>query len=155
MNENANEKHTANSEVEKLRARVDELANQVSHLKALRNVSYTIMALGILLAAAVGWVAARLQHGLEQSAATGLGRVEMGTVPVELNRQLAVTGVVEFSKPFARKPLVFIAEAGHAGVFLACKTDAISETQFTWSAGAGPNRQPYSSELAWIAIEPK
>jgi len=83
----------------------------------------------------------------------GISRIETGTVPIELNRQTLATGVVEFSKPFARKPLVFIGEAGHAGVFLACKTDAISETQFTWAVGAGPVPRDDRSELAWIAIE--
>jgi hypothetical protein len=91
--------------------------------------------------------------GLHAGKLHGVPRMESGSVAVELIQQTVATGSVEFSKPFARRPLVFICEAGHAGAFLVCKTDAISPSGFTWAVGAGPVRRDYQSELAWFAIE--
>ena len=79
--------------------------------------------------------------------------MESGLIPVELVQQTVATGSVEFTRPFPRKPLVFICEAGHPGAFLVCKTDAITQSGFVWAVGAGPVRRDYQSELAWFAVE--
>ena len=154
-------------ETERLRKEIEEVRAELSDLRSLRGLSYVLIVLALLIASTAGFVLVRqlfatpppaplaAPANYAPTALAGTGRIEMGTVPVEINGQPFVTGVVEFARPFSRKPLVFICEAGHAGLFLACKTDAISETQFTWAIGAGGARKPYQSELAWIAVEPK
>lgn len=113
--------------------------------------------LAIALGLGAGYMAGRRTSASSRGGpSSGLGRVETGVVPVELRGQLIATGDVQFSKPFARRPMVFICEAGRAGRFLEVKTDAISETGFKWvvAPGAGPPRVDYESELSWFAFEP-
>jgi len=119
-----------------------------------RNILYGVMAVAVVLSVVMG-MAAGYFAGHRASQMRGVARMESGSIPVELIQQTVATGSIEFSKPFARRPLVFICEAGHAGAFLVCKTDAISQSGFTWAVGAGPVRRDYQSELAWLAIEPE
>ena len=113
-----------------------------------------LMGVAVVLVLLLGGLGATVHHW-SRSRSGDVGRVESGIIPVELVQQTVATGAVQFSTPFRRRPLVFVCEAGHPGAFLVCKTDAISETGFTWAAGAGPVRRDYQSELAWFAIEPK
>ena len=113
-----------------------------------------LMGVAVVLVLLLGGLGATVHHW-SRSRPGDVGRVESGIIPVELVQQTVATGAVQFSTPFRRRPLVFVCEAGHPGAFLVCKTDAISETGFTWAAGAGPVRRDYQSELAWFAIEPK
>ncbi len=113
-----------------------------------------LFGVAVVLMLLLGGLGAALQQSY-RSRIGDIGRVESGVVQVELVQQTVATGVVQFSTPFRQRPLVFVCEAGHAGAFLVCKTDAISETGFTWAVGAGPVRRDYQSELAWFAIEPK
>src|SRR4051812_35447637 len=111
-------------EIERLRTEIEEVRNELSKLKSLRALSYVLIGLALLIASTAGFLlvgkffagapapAALVGPATYASAALpDTGRIEMGTVPVELNGQLFVTGVVDFSKPFSRKPLVFICEA--------------------------------------------
>jgi len=139
---------------------LDALRAEVRKLATRQQMLYAVCAVSVLLAVTLGFGAgyvAGLHAGGSSSGgpAGGLGRVEKGVVPVELRGQLIVTGEVRFSKAFARRPMVFICEAGRAGRFLEVKTDAISEAGFKWAvaAGAGPQRVDYESELAWFAFE--
>ena len=135
-----------------LRAQVQDLARRADAAAGSRHIGYLVMALAVVLSVSMGLVAGYFA-GLRAGKIHGGARMESGSVPVELIQQTVATGSVEFSKPFARRPLVFICEAGHAGAFLVCKTDAISPSGFKWAVGAGPVRRDYQSELAWFAIE--
>lgn len=145
---------TSPDPVKALRADVQELAQRVDAATASRHVLFAVVGFAVVLSMTLG-LAAGYFAGLRASKVNGLTRIESGVVPVELVQQTVATGSVAFSKPFSRPPLVLICEAGHAGVFLVCKTDAISITGFTWAVGAGPVRRDYRSELAWFAIEPE
>jgi|GEM_PF-5477758 hypothetical protein len=141
---------------------LDVLRAEVRRLAAGQRMLYAACAVSVLLAVTLGFGAGHMA-GLRARGSSsggpsgGLGRVETGMVPVELRGQLIATGEVQFSKAFARRPMVFICEAGRAGRFLEVKTDAISETGFKWAiaAGAGPPRVDYESELSWFAFEPE
>jgi hypothetical protein len=140
--------------IDALHARVQDLAHRVDAARTSRNILYVVTAFAVALSAAMG-LAAGYFAGHRASAVRGIARMESGSIPVELIQQTVATGSIEFSKPFGRRPLVFICEAGHAGAFLVCKTDAISRSGFTWAVGAGPVRRDYQSELAWFAFEPE
>lgn len=123
--------------------------NQKTSWNILSIVTACAAILALVVALAAGGVAIYLggrKHGF--------ARYETGRVPVELIQQTLATGTVEFSRPFGRRPFVFICEDGHAGVFLACKTDDITPSGFTWAVG-GPLRRQYQTELSWIAFEPE
>jgi hypothetical protein len=150
---------------DKLRSELADLRAVTRQFKLWLGVSLALGATAVLAAGLVAWLGAvRLFRPTPQVPApavqsgaplTAFERVEMGTIPVELVNQGYTTGFVEFSKPFARRPLVFLCEAGHMGSFLVCKTDSLSESNFTWAVGGVPVRRHYVSEIAWIAIEPK
>jgi hypothetical protein len=149
---------------EQLRTEVAELRTVVRQLKIWVWLALSLAASAVLAAGLLSGLGAyRLfrptaleQHSTIQPAQSfTFERMEMGMIPVELVNQSFTTGLVEFSKPFTRRPLVFLCEAGHMGSFLVCKTDALSESNFTWAAGGIPVRRHYASEIAWIAIEPK
>lgn len=134
-----------------LQGEVQLLALQVA---ALRRIQWLLIGVAVVLVLLLGGLGATV-HRWSSARPEDMGKVESGVIPIELVQQTVATGSVQFSTPFRRRPLVFVCEAGHAGAFLVCKTDAISETGFTWAAGAGPVRRDYQSELAWFAIEPK
>lgn len=132
-------------EMQQLRAQISRMRRQM----ILGSVAFAVVVMGMV---GLGVGAGRLL-GKGQSNMAVPGRVECGVAAVELSQQTVAIGGVTFSKPFRSRPLVFVCEAGHAGAFLTCKTDAISETGFTWAVGAGPVRRDYKSELVWLAIE--
>jgi len=136
---------------ERLQGEVQLLAAQVT---GLRRRQWTMFSVAVVLMLLLAGLSVDLRQTFP-SRTGDFGRVESGAVSVELVQQTVATGTVQFSTPFRRRPLVFVCEAGHAGAFLVCKTDAISETGFTWAVGAGPVRRDYQSELVWFAIEPK
>ena|SRR5688500_13920099 len=140
--------------IEALHAQVQDLARRVDAARTSRNIVCVVTTFAVALAVVMG-LAAGYFAGHRASAMPGIARMESGSIPVELVQQTVTTGSIEFAKPFARRPLVFVCEAGHAGAFLVCKTDAISQSGFTWAVGAGPVRRDYQSELAWFAIEPE
>lgn len=154
--------HHAMESPDSLDGALDALRAEVRRLAARQQMLYGVCAVSVLLAVALGLGAGymaglRAGDSSRSGPSSGFGRVETGMVPVELRGQLIATGEVQFSKPFARRPMVFICEAGRAGRFLEVKTDVISETGFKWAvaAGAGPPRVDYESELSWFAFEPE
>jgi hypothetical protein len=154
---------SSSASIPELAAQIRQIEQRVQTANAARTIGHVVTALAVVTSLALGiaggyWAGRRAAKTsldiLALAAAAPAPQMERGLIPVELNQQTLATGSVVFSRPFARRPLVFICEAGHAGVFLVCKTDAISETGFKWAVGAGPVPRDYQSELAWLAIEP-
>ena len=136
---------------ESLEAEMTSLRKQVRSLKVLLLV-VPVVGLVIALAAGLTTGAVLLKRTRVTNTAVP-GRMEKGLIPVDLSQKTYATGNLQFSKPFSRPPLVFVCEAGHPGLFLVCKTDAITESGFTWAIGGSPGGREYRTEIAWLAIE--
>src|SRR5258705_11501601 len=96
---------TSTETIEALRAKMQDLVRRMDAARTSRNILYGVTAVAVALSVATG-LAAGYFAGHRASQMRGVGRMESGSISVELIQQTVATGTIEFSKRFARKPLV-------------------------------------------------